>query len=236
MKCNKIRKMIHGYIDDALGPDGRFAVEWHLETCPACRKYFQEMADVRENLRGLGAVKAPAVLHFMLKSRVRFSTPRPSPAWFLPDPFRLLGVRNAFPWKAVAAVIPVTALLFAFSASLLYHPGDLREIIAASPGGFYSQSRSAGAPARFVAPEFDHDRMSELADAGVLNPETDHLDLAALVNPAGNVEFTYISGDPRNEEKVRRILDSAVLSPAVLNGRKVGTLFVLSVERVRAES
>jgi anti-sigma factor RsiW len=49
--CRDIVEIVTDYLEDALSPDVRARVELHLETCPGCLAYLDQM---RETVRLLG--------------------------------------------------------------------------------------------------------------------------------------------------------------------------------------
>ena len=68
MSCDPER--ITGYVDGALDPEARAAVEEHLATCPACRDQVEFERGVRERLRGLPATTPAPGLEPRIRRRL----------------------------------------------------------------------------------------------------------------------------------------------------------------------
>jgi anti-sigma factor RsiW len=80
MSCDAER--VTAYVDDALAPAERVAVEAHLAECPECRAQAEEERELRARLRGLAPAEPPARLEARMRRSLRS---RPGAArWLLP--------------------------------------------------------------------------------------------------------------------------------------------------------
>lgn len=48
--CQEIAELLSGYLDGELTQQNRQRVELHLEGCPACRKIYDEMAELQDSV------------------------------------------------------------------------------------------------------------------------------------------------------------------------------------------
>ena len=71
-----------GYVDDALEPEERLAVEAHLAECPDCRDQVAEERRIREALLRLPPIEPRAGFELALRSRLKRRS-RPA-RWLLP--------------------------------------------------------------------------------------------------------------------------------------------------------
>jgi len=51
MDCHEFKKISGGYLDDAVPPEQRQAMEEHLNNCPICAAVTKQMRFMRERLR-----------------------------------------------------------------------------------------------------------------------------------------------------------------------------------------
>lgn len=57
--CQHIAEMTSGYLDGELTQGGRQRVELHLQSCPDCRKTYEDMADLRQAVGRLSFGEMP---------------------------------------------------------------------------------------------------------------------------------------------------------------------------------
>lgn len=55
LSCNMVRDLVAVYTDGAASEDTRRAVGAHLESCPACARYYHDYARVARTRRASGA-------------------------------------------------------------------------------------------------------------------------------------------------------------------------------------
>jgi anti-sigma factor RsiW len=66
---------VTGYVDGALPPEQREAVEAHLAECAACRSQVESERDLKQGLRSLPPVEPPAGLELRLRRGLRAERP-----------------------------------------------------------------------------------------------------------------------------------------------------------------
>lgn len=102
--CQDWELDISAYLDGALSGEEQSALLSHLGGCPICQQYLDDQLAIREALRALESLPAPAGLAERVMEQVRESTPR--------ETARKAAVR--FPrwqrWAALAACCAVAAL------------------------------------------------------------------------------------------------------------------------------
>jgi len=60
MNCQKIKKLLNPYIDNAVGVNIAQQVEEHLKSCPACNKEYQSLKEIVTSLNSLSTQLTPA--------------------------------------------------------------------------------------------------------------------------------------------------------------------------------
>lgn len=69
--CGQIRNSFSEYLDGILEAEGARVVRFHLESCPACRREFDELEANQDDLRGARRRQVPSEV--ALRLRVRMS-------------------------------------------------------------------------------------------------------------------------------------------------------------------
>ena len=72
MKCNKVLRLVQGYLDDDLSGREAVEIEHHLADCATCRRASDEFQAIQQVMRQLGRQPPPRDLE--LKIRVAAST------------------------------------------------------------------------------------------------------------------------------------------------------------------
>lgn len=127
MICHNSAEKLHDYLDDALSPAERAAVESHLATCASCQATFTSLRTLRAATTQLPRELTPARDLWPALS-TQLCPPVVAPATIVPFSTRLL------PW-AIAASVALLSLFFA----------DSRKPAADRPSP-WSVSPLAGAP------------------------------------------------------------------------------------------
>ena len=99
--CAAYEALVSAYLDGALSPEERTALAEHMESCRACRQYFDDQVALHEALLSLEDVPAPADLAERVMAQVRLSAPAKGKTLSLPRWGR---------WAALAACCAVAAL------------------------------------------------------------------------------------------------------------------------------
>lgn len=71
--CAVYEALVSAYLDGALSPEEQTVLADHMESCPACRRYFDDQVAIHEALLSLGSVPAPADLAERVMAQVRES-------------------------------------------------------------------------------------------------------------------------------------------------------------------
>ncbi len=70
VKCKKIKRMIHEYIDGALNPDNKDILLNHISQCEICKKYLENMEKIKFYVAKL-KVKEPYYIESKIISKIR---------------------------------------------------------------------------------------------------------------------------------------------------------------------
>ncbi len=120
--CSKNRKLIAWLALDALDARQARDLRAHLETCDACRRYFEEISNVAGKLIAAEIrpdAQASESFHRRLVGRLR--TEEPGSLWETLVSFLRAGSLN---WRMALPVIGATAALVVALALYERHPGD----------------------------------------------------------------------------------------------------------------
>ncbi len=111
MDCSETRNLLHAYLDNELDLWESAALEQHLSECTECGRLYEEQAELRQAIAGLGTEDPlPPALRKRVRAAVRreATTRYPLPAW------RWVGAAAAF---AAALMLLVLATRNAFLPS-----------------------------------------------------------------------------------------------------------------------
>lgn len=124
MDCPRIKEMLSGYLDGALGPADNKVVEEHLASCAQCSVQLEDLRRTIAGLRGLDDVDPPAWFTQRVMARIREERPRGS---LLRRLFFPLHVK--VPLQTAATVLIAVATIYIFRT--MQHgaapDGDLRQ-------------------------------------------------------------------------------------------------------------
>jgi anti-sigma factor RsiW len=77
LACIDAVEIVTDYLEGALPPDEARRLERHLETCPGCTEYLEQMREVAGSLGGLTAASLPGGLREELIAAFRHLRRRP---------------------------------------------------------------------------------------------------------------------------------------------------------------
>jgi hypothetical protein len=109
MDHNDIRHMLSEYIDDAVSPGDRAAIEEHLKTCEKCTNALKELRQTVAVIRSVEEIDPPAWMTQKIMAKVR--TEAGSKSWFQ---------RLFFPLAVKLPLEAIGALFIAVTAVFIY--------------------------------------------------------------------------------------------------------------------
>jgi anti-sigma factor RsiW len=71
LACADVVELVTDYVERALPEPERARLEGHLETCPGCTEYIEQMRSLAGGLRGLSAGSIPASMRDELLAALR---------------------------------------------------------------------------------------------------------------------------------------------------------------------
>ena len=133
--CSHHRESIAALVLDALESSQEAALRAHLETCPGCRRYREELSGVKQQLGSLEVrtdIKTSEHFHHRWTSRLT-AKPAPSVRQSLMERWREL----SSPWRVAlpvaGAVLALLVLALAVLGPSLGHPGSPNSVTSAVP-------------------------------------------------------------------------------------------------------
>lgn len=115
MNCKNIKNMISEYIDSELYTDYREKVEEHLNTCPDCKKYFDEIKGLKELISSATFYDLPFDKSVKLARLVKEKGVKTLPPIVRPEP---LWKR----WQFVSIISVITILILGALFIQIYKP------------------------------------------------------------------------------------------------------------------
>jgi len=118
MNCQKIKKLLNPYIDQALDADTAQQVEEHLKSCSTCNKEYQSLKEIITSLNSLSPKPAPETFTQNIMAKISQKEIQIQTSWInrikkqvsIPQPsFRLVGA------AAAATLIVFFAFTFIFN-------------------------------------------------------------------------------------------------------------------------
>jgi anti-sigma factor RsiW len=72
LACNEVVEIVTDYLEGALFPRDARRFEHHLETCPGCTEYLEQMRTIAGSLEGLTEESLPAEVRDRLVAAFRY--------------------------------------------------------------------------------------------------------------------------------------------------------------------
>ena len=137
-RCERMRRLIDGYVDGELSKGRRHRVEHHLDACAACRRYLEASRRVQHALKketaGYAADPRLALLWPRIEGALGAAGPRgETPAWH--DRFRSAWGNRRLSLRLVPAFAAVAAVLFLVVLPQLRHPEWIADEVVIEPVG-----------------------------------------------------------------------------------------------------
>lgn len=109
MNCEEIRKNLDLYIDsEILSDEERESIRAHLEECEACRREYEEMNKINEELKKLAEVELPKDFHKNLMKEIRKSNGKKEPFF-----------KRHYRWSMAAAAVLLAGVVTTAGLGLL---------------------------------------------------------------------------------------------------------------------
>ncbi len=124
MKCEDIRKNLDLFIDsEILSDEERKEINAHLDQCEDCKREYEEMKKIKEDLKALGDVELPKDFHDDLMKKLRGSNKKQQPF-----------MQRHYKWFAAAAAVMLLGIMT--TAGMLLLPFGFK---AESPMAMYEK-------------------------------------------------------------------------------------------------
>lgn len=236
MKCREAQFDFSSYIDDALSPPARRALDLHLGECPACRARLAEMRFVARSLATLKRPAAPVDLTNSIHSALaieqaarRASQPRSIPVrfvdWIAPHlmPYTVGALVSVILFFAVlAALRPSVAILSdigraareaarAPSNRMLIEEVELTDINQPVSPEDYAASR---VPFTVESPSLDPRGALATMQWSDSEAGDDDMVVVADIHSNGDATLAEVIQPPRNEAMLREFQAALARSPA----------------------
>ncbi len=253
MDCDNYKILVHEYIDGELSSADEMDLNGHLTRCAACRMYLARMTEARDMVRSLPAVSAPAGLTYTLNSRLNFAPHPLQSDWFATLQFRLLEFSMAEHLRTVFLAVPITVLFFLAISLLVYSPvglENLQTFLDDSNGNGmaenlverqYLENLYDFSPERISSDQVYQPRISTVsvkmfAANDFQKLKGNRLGVLTHVRSDGSAEILSISGgDQGTAVKVRNMIDSSIVFPAITKGKLVDSRVLLTFEKIEVK-
>ncbi|GAG72792.1 unnamed protein product [marine sediment metagenome] len=124
MNCQKIKKLLNPYIDQALDADTAQQVEEHLKSCSACREGYLELNNIISAVNSFSPQPAPENLTENIMAKISQKEIQIQSSWmdFLRKRISIPSLSFPRKWESMfsfrlagAAVVAVAVMFFAFT-------------------------------------------------------------------------------------------------------------------------
>ena len=139
MKCDEIKTLLNPYVDNELTQADTEQVKKHLAECPACAKETAELIKVKEMLRGLPELTAPAGL----LEGVRGNLARPNP-----ETLQRNSTFLRYRWLTLSLASAAAVILVAFTIMIQFRKSNMQ---TPAPAGQPDYSFNEKSTANFAA-------------------------------------------------------------------------------------
>ncbi|MCK5762582.1 MAG: zf-HC2 domain-containing protein, partial [Clostridiales bacterium] len=114
MKCEDIRKNLDLFIDsEILSDEERKEINAHLDQCEDCKREYEEMKKIKEDLKALGDVELPKDFHDNLIKKLKGTNKKPQPF-----------MQRHYKWFVGAAAVMLLGVMT--TAGMLFLPFGLK--------------------------------------------------------------------------------------------------------------
>ncbi|MEA3422913.1 MAG: DUF4349 domain-containing protein [Bacillota bacterium] len=125
MKCEDIRKNLDLFIDsEILSDEERKEISAHLDQCEDCKREYEEMRKIKEELKALGDVELPENFHDDLMNKLKGTNKKSQPF-----------MQKHYKWFAAAAAVMLLGIMT--TAGMLFLPFGFK---SEAPMAMYEKS------------------------------------------------------------------------------------------------
>jgi len=261
MKCKEVKRHIHLYIDGELETEHRERFLAHLNQCVLCRIYLKRMEETRELMGAMIKVDAPASLNYLVRSKLGLDSSNIHHRWFLTLKFRLIEFSLFERIRAIFMAAPITAMLFIIAGLLVYSPESIKNMTLFLHSSVNGHMHSSLIERHYFENlyEFSAEMTSSeyvcSSDEMVLTSRSqprisiasirmfmendfqdgdlNHLSVVANIRTDGSAEVESISeGDQVMKERIRNMLGTSIIFPALVNGESVESKVLFTFDKV----
>ena len=128
MDCQKIKKLLNPYIDQALDADTAQQVEEHLKSCSTCNKEYQSLKEIITSLNSLSPQPAPGTLTQNIMAKISQKEMQIQSSWM-----DLLKKRISIPRLSfrLVGVVATAVLVVFFAFTFIFNTPDTPFICSA---------------------------------------------------------------------------------------------------------
>jgi len=130
MNCQKIKKLLNPYIEQALDADTAQQVEEHLKSCSACNKEYQSLKEIITSLNSLSPQPAPGTFTQNIMAKISQKEIQIQTSWMdrIKNKKRISIPRFSF--RLVGAAAAATLIVF-FAFTFVFNTPDTSPICSA---------------------------------------------------------------------------------------------------------
>jgi hypothetical protein len=138
MNCQKIKKLLNPYIDQALDADTAQQVEEHLKSCSTCNKEYQSLKEIITSLNSLSPQPAPGTFTQSIMAKISQKEIQIQTSWMDRIKKRISIPSLSFPrkWESISSfrLVGATAaatLIIFFALTFVFNTPDTSLICSA---------------------------------------------------------------------------------------------------------
>jgi hypothetical protein len=185
MNCQKIKKLINPYIDQALDQESAQQVEEHLKSCPACNKEYLRLKEMVASLNSISPQSAPEDFTQNLMAKISQEEIQIQSSWM--DRIKRQISIPRFSFRLVGAAAAAALVMF-FSFTFIFNTPDTPSICSAE---VQFSLRIGDSKAHTVAIAGDFNGWSPQANL-LEDPDGDGIWTATLDLEPGRYEYMFV--------------------------------------------
>jgi len=128
MNCQKIKKLLNSYIDQAFDADTAQQVEEHLKSCPTCNKEYQSLKEIITSLNSLSTQPATADFTQSIMTKISQKEIQIQSSWM--DRIKKQVSIPQLSFRLVGAAAAATLIVF-FAFTFIFNTPDTSPICSA---------------------------------------------------------------------------------------------------------
>ncbi|MBA7511040.1 hypothetical protein ES705_03030 [subsurface metagenome] len=186
MNCQKIKKLLNPYIDQALDAETAQQVEEHLKSCPACRQEYRKLKEIATSLNSFPQVSAPQNITQTIMARIYEDKIQVRTSWA--DHLKRWAFAPRFSFRLAGSIALTTAVIVFLAFTFIFNQPDISPECLAE---VQFNLRLSEVKFQTVAIAGDFNQWNSQSNC-LEDPDGDGIWTATLKLPQGRYEYMFV--------------------------------------------